>query len=348
MEIEKINSNKRWLVTGVAGFIGSHLLEVLLKNNQTVIGLDNFLTGKRENIDDVLTHLPQEQSKQFIFVEGDIRDYKTCCDVTKDVDYVLHQAALGSIPRSLKDPLTTNEVNVTGFLNMLRASEENKVSRFVYASSSSVYGDAQELPKIEDRTGRLLSPYATSKMANELYGHAFYHCYGIPTFGLRYFNVFGPRQDPTSMYAAVIPLWISSLIKQQPCYINGDGSNSRDFCYVDNVVQANLKAALCENPQAYGEVFNVAFGKRTNLLELYSFIKAYLGIHKDLPPLHRENRPGDIRHSLADIDKARHLLGYNPSYSLEEGLKITVEWFKKRSEGSDFHNASIAKMATLV
>lgn len=323
------NLKKTWLVTGVAGFIGSHLTETLLKNNQKVIGLDNFLTGKKENIEDVISQIPQDKLNNFTFIEGDIRDYKTCCDATKDVDYVLHQAALGSIPRSLKDPLTSNDVNVTGFLNILRASAENKVSQFVYASSSSVYGDSQDLPKVESNIGNLLSPYATSKRTNELYGQVFYRCYGIPTIGLRYFNVFGPRQDPNSVYAAVIPLWVRSLVDHQPCYINGDGLNSRDFCYIDNVVQANIKAALSQNSQAYGEVFNVAFGKRTTLLELYAFIKRYVVADENAQPIYRENRPGDVKHSLANINKAKELLEYNPAYSLEEGLKITVEWFKK-------------------
>lgn len=318
--------NKIWLVTGVAGFIGSHLLETLLQNNQQVVGLDNFLTGKSKNIDDVLLSLPKEKTKNFTFVEGDIRNFKTCDEVTKGVDYVLHQAALGSIPRSLDNPLATNDINVGGFLNILRAAEQNKVSRFVYASSSSVYGDAQELPKIESHVGNLLSPYATSKRTNELYGQAFYHCYGIQTIGLRYFNVFGPRQDPKSMYAAVIPLWIQSLIKDQPCYINGDGLNSRDFCYVDNVVHANIRAALTQNSQAYGDVFNIAFGERTNLLDLYALIKEYLGVDEKVLPIHREKRPGDIVHSLANVEKARQLLGYHPLHSLEDGLKITTSW----------------------
>lgn len=323
---EFANCNKTWLITGVAGFIGSHLLETLLKNDQRVIGLDNFLTGKKKNIDNVLIQLPKEKTDNFTFVEGDIRNFKTCCEVTKGVDYVLHQAALGSIPRSLNDPLTTNEINVGGFLNILLAAEQNKVSRFVYASSSSVYGDSQALPKIEDNIGNLLSPYATSKRTNELYAHVFYRCYEIPTIGLRYFNVFGPRQDPTSMYAAVIPLWVSSLMNGQPCYINGDGLNSRDFCYVDNVVQANIKAALTQNPQAYGEVFNIAFGERTNLLELYAFIKECLQIDKSIQPVYREPRAGDVKHSLANVDKAKNLLGYDPHYSLKDGLKITAEW----------------------
>lgn len=321
------DSSATWLVTGVAGFIGSHLLETLLKNGQQVVGLDNFLTGKKENIADVLERLPSEKSKDFTFVEGDSRDYKTCSAITKGVDYVLHHAALGSVPHSLKDPLTTHDINVTGFLNILRASEDNKVSRVVYASSSAVYGDDPTLPKEEAHLGALLSPYAASKRMNELYGQMFSRCYELPTIGLRYFNVFGPRQDPDSPYAAVIPLWIRSLIKTQPCYINGDGSTSRDFCYVEDVVQANIKAALCQNPQAYGDVLNIGCGKRTTLLELYSLIKSELGLGDDVPPLYRETRPGDIRHSFANIEKARNLIGYDPVYSLEEGLNLTIPFY---------------------
>lgn len=322
----KQKPKKTWLITGVAGFIGSHLLETLLKNDQVVVGLDNFLTGKKENIKNVLDSLPQEKSKNFTFIEGDIRDDKTCVHATKNVNYVLHQAALGSVPRSLKDPLTTNDVNVTGFLNILKASQENQVERFVYASSSSVYGDSETLPKVEHTIGEPLSPYATSKRTNELYGRTFYHCYKIPTIGLRYFNVFGPRQDPESMYAAVIPLWILSLLRQEPCYVNGDGLNSRDFCYIDNVVQANIKAALTQNSQAFGEVFNVAYGKQTNLLALYELIRSALEC--EVAPMHRDSRPGDVKHSLANIEKVKELLNYHPSHSLEEGLQKTVNWFK--------------------
>src|SRR3990167_3049718 len=272
------NTHKTWLVTGVAGFIGSHLLEFLLKRNQKVIGLDSFITGKKDNIDNVMLGLPEENKKNFLFVEGDIRDLKICHEVTQGVDYVLHQAALGSIPRSLKDPLTTNDINVTGFLTLLHAAQKNKVARFVYASSSSVYGDSPDLPKVEEKTGKLLSPYAASKKIDELYGQALYKCYGIPTIGLRYFNVFGPRQDPESVYAAVIPLWANSLLKEQPCYINGDGLHSRDFCYIENVVQANIKAALTDNHKAFGDVFNIACGKRTTLLQLYSLLNEFLEI----------------------------------------------------------------------
>ncbi|MBX9620636.1 MAG: SDR family oxidoreductase [Alphaproteobacteria bacterium] len=326
---QKECQNKSWLLTGVAGFIGSNLLEFLLKNDQTVIGLDNFLTGKRENLKSVLEKLSPQQIKSFTLVEGDIRDDKLCHEVSKNVDYVLHQAALGSVPRSLKDPQTTNDVNVTGFLNILRASQENKVSKFVYASSSSVYGDSPHLPKVEEQIGNPLSPYAVSKRTNELYGEVFTHCYGIPTIGLRYFNVFGPRQDPESMYAALIPLWVTALLKGKPCYINGDGFNSRDFCYVENAIEANLKAAVTQNREAFGTVFNVAYGAQTNLHEVYALIKTYLEIQGEIQPLYREERPGDVKHSLANIDKAKALLGYCPSYSFKEGLKYTVEWFKK-------------------
>lgn len=326
----KDNQKKAWLVTGCAGFIGSNLFEALLKNDQVVVGLDNFSTGKKDNIQDVIGGLTEAQGKNFTFIEGDIRDDKLCREVTKNVDCVLHQAALGSVPRSLKDPITTNEVNVTGFLNVLRASQENKVPKFVYASSSSVYGDSQDLPKSENKLGKPLSPYAASKRANELYGEAFSSCFDIATIGLRYFNVFGPRQDPESMYAAVIPLWILALLKGEPCYINGDGSHSRDFCYVENVIEANIKAALKQNSQSFGQVFNVAFGKQTTLRDLYFLTREYLGLPKELQPIFREERPGDVKHSLANIDQAKALLDYDPAYSFEDGLKLTVEWYKKQ------------------
>lgn len=319
---------KTWLVTGASGFIGSHLLEALLKNHQKVIGLVNFFAGRRDQFDDFLSQLPKEKLKNFSLVIGDIRDYKTCLEVTKNVDFVLHQAALGNIPQSIKDPLIVNDVNVTGFLNILRASAENKVSRFVYASTSYVYGDAQD-PNAEDKIGNLLSPYAVSKRTNELYGQVFYRCYGIPTLGLRYFNVFGPRQELTSLHASVIPLWIHALLKQEPCLINGDGLHTRDFCYVDNVIQANIKAALTQNSQAFGEVFNVASGKRTTLLELHALIKTFMGGCEGSKLIHRDDRPGDIKHLFASIDKAKDILGYHPTHSLEDGLKITIEWIKK-------------------
>lgn len=315
---------QKWLVTGAAGFIGSHLIETLLKNNQKVIGFDNFSTGKKENLHLVLSQLSPSLRQNFTFIEGDIRNYNTCLEATKDIDFVLHQAALGSVPRSIKDPLTTNDVNVTGFLNILFASTEHKVSRFVYASSSSVYGDSPDLPKIESRIGNLLSPYATSKRVNELYADVFLKTYGLQTIGLRYFNVFGPRQDPESLYAAVIPLWINSLLNNKPCYINGDGTNSRDFCYIDNVVQANIKAALCEKTEAYGQNFNIAFGERTNLNELFNIISNLINKDSHYVPNYREKRPGDVAHSLADITKAKEILSYNPTHSIMQGMELTV------------------------
>jgi len=308
---------KTWLITGAAGFIGSHLVEALLRHNQRVIGLDNFLTGKRENIQDSLT------SPDFTFIEGDIRDYATCLSASQNVDYVLHQAALVSVPLSLEDPLTTHEINVTGFLNILLAAKTQEVARVIYASSSAVYGDAVAPSQVESAPAICLSPYATSKRMDELYGEIFYRCYGLSTVGLRYFNVYGPRQDPKGAYAAVIPLWIDSLRTHTPCYINGDGSHSRDFCYVEDVVQANIAAALSPNPQIHGEVYNVASGASTTLLELYALLQKVLELPK-LPPLHRPNRPGDIQHSLANIEKAMQMLGYQPSYSLEEGLRRMV------------------------
>lgn len=324
MTLEK----KRWLITGAAGFIGSHLLEALLKADQIVVGLDNFITGKRENINDVLDSVSEEQRKNFTFIEADIRDFQACQDATKNIDYVLHQAALGSVPRSVKDPITTNDINVTGFLNIIRASELNNVSRFVYASSSSVYGDSEALPKKEDVLGTPLSPYAVSKRTNELYADAFFNSYNMEVVGLRYFNVFGPRQDPESMYAAVIPLWIKSLLEGTPCYINGDGKNSRDFCYIENVIQANINAALTSNKGVAGQVFNIAFGESTNLLQLFDMLKMNLELPEEVNPIHREPRIGDVIHSLADIQKAKSFLGYSPSHSISSGLKITTEWFR--------------------
>ncbi len=324
----KLTQQYSWLITGVAGFIGSHLLETLLKHNQKVIGLDNFATGKKANLEDVLNKLTKTQQDNFTFIEGDIRDLSTCEKAVKGVDYVLHQAALGSVPRSLKDPITTNDVNVTGFLNMIRAAQESQVKCFVYASSSSVYGDSPELPKVEAKVGTPLSPYAVSKKINELYANVFTRCYGLPTIGLRYFNVFGPRQDPESLYAAVIPLWIKSLLQGESCYINGDGLYSRDFCFVNNVVQANIKAALSDNSKAYGEVFNIAFGERTTLLELFDMIRENAGLNDKIKPQHREIRPGDVPHSLANLDKSKDLLKYDPQYSVHEGMKITVASYK--------------------
>lgn len=313
-----------WLITGVAGFIGSNLLEFLLKNDQVVVGLDNFATGYQKNLDEVLKTLTTKQKSNFIFVEGDIRnlsDVKKCFN--SQIDLVLHQAALGSVPRSIKTPLETNSVNVDGFLNILKTSVDHKVKKFVYASSSSVYGDSPHLPKKEDVIGMPLSPYAVSKRTNELYANAFSRCYDIQTIGLRYFNVFGPRQDPNGPYAAVIPLWIDSLLKDKPVYINGDGETSRDFCYIENVVQANIKAALSTNPEAANQVYNVACGQRTTLNELFALLRENLN-KPSAQPEYREFRAGDVRHSHASIEKIASLLKYSPTRLIEEGIKVLV------------------------
>lgn len=326
---------KVWLITGVAGFIGSHLLECLLRNNQHVVGLDNFSTGRADNLREVLSRVGTAQRDRFRFLEGDIRNLSTCEEVCTGVDYVLHQAALGSVPRSVEDPISSNDTNVSGFLNILVASRKKKVKRFVYASSSAVYGDDPGLPKTEGQTGQPLSPYAVTKAVNELYASVFLRTYGVETIGLRYFNVFGPRQDPLGAYAAVIPRWIMNMCDNQIPFINGDGSASRDFCYVENVVQANLLAATTANTDAIGRFLNIAVQRRTTLLELFEVIRCNL--LPDFPhlagmrPCHREVRLGDIPHSLADISDARSFLGYEPSHSLEEGMKPTVEWFKHRS-----------------
>lgn len=321
---------KTWLVTGVAGFIGSNLLETLLKLDQTVIGLDNFSTGYQKNLDEVQTLVNSEQWARFHFIEGDIRDLETCKDACAGVDYILHQAALGSVPRSVADPITTNAANVTGFLNMLVAARDAQVQRFVYAASSSTYGDHPGLPKVEDRIGKPLSPYAVTKYVNELYADVFGKTYGTQSIGLRYFNVFGPRQDPDGAYAAVIPKWISSLIKGEPVYINGDGETSRDFCYINNVVQANLLAATAAHADAVNQVYNVAVGDRTTLKELFALLKSNLAQHRVNPetqPTYRDFREGDVRHSLADISKANILLGYQPSHTIGEGLKASIDWY---------------------
>lgn len=326
---------KTWLVTGVAGFIGSHLLYELLGLNQKVIGLDNFSTGFEKNINDVKSNLPSHQWKNFKFIKGDIRDIKICQQAVAKVDYVLHQAALGSVPRSIKDPLATNDNNVTGFLNILTAAKEAGVESFVYASSSSVYGDHPDLPKVEEKIGKQLSPYAVSKYVNELYASVYFSNYKMNTVGLRYFNVFGARQDPDGPYAAVIPLWVSALIENKPVFINGDGSTSRDFCYVANAVQANILAATSKNEKKSGTVFNVACEKKTTLVELYELLKAKLV--KDYPFLKehkasfREFRAGDIMHSLANTSKAKKILGYNPTHYINEGLDEALAWYKSSS-----------------
>jgi UDP-N-acetylglucosamine 4-epimerase len=329
---EQLKQNpKTWLVTGVAGFIGSNLLEELLKLNQKIIGLDNFATGHRYNLEQVKDVVSKEQWEGFTFVEGDMTDFTTCHAVTKDVDIVLHQAALGSVPRSIDNPIVTNHANITGFLNMLTAAKDNGVKRFVYASSSSVYGDSQELPKVEEKTGNVLSPYAVTKMTNELYANVFHKCYGMETIGLRYFNVFGKRQDPNGAYAAVMPKWISQMLKGEDVYINGDGETSRDFTYIDNVVQMNILAGLTKNPSAFGQAYNTAAGGRETLNNLFKAIKNGLESNiKDLnvpEPIYRDFRPGDIRHSNANIDKAKKLIGYIPTHTLEEGLVESINWY---------------------
>src|SRR5690606_16184178 len=313
------------LVTGGAGFIGSNLCNELLNNNNKVICLDNFSTGKKENIDTFLNH------PDFTLIEGDIRNISTCKHACKSVDYVLHQAALGSVPRSINDPVTTNEVNVSGFLNMLVASRDAGIKRFIYAASSSTYGDSESLPKIEENIGKPLSPYAITKYVNELYAEIFYKTYGLNTIGLRYFNVFGRRQDPNGAYAAVIPKFVLQFINHQSPMINGDGSYSRDFTYIDNVVQMNLRAMTTPNNNALNQVYNVAFGERTSLNELVQLLKEYLSDYdpeiSKIEIKYGPNRQGDDPHSLASIDKAKKLLGYTPEFGIEAGLKKAVEWY---------------------
>jgi UDP-N-acetylglucosamine/UDP-N-acetylgalactosamine 4-epimerase len=322
---------KAWLVTGVAGFIGSNLLETLLKLKQKVIGLDNFSTGFQHNLDEVRTLVTSEQWQNFTFIEGDIRNPETCTGACAGVDYVLHQAALGSVPRSIEDPITTNENNITGYLNMLVAARDAQVQRFVYAASSSTYGDHPDLPKVEDRIGRPLSPYAVTKVVGELYADVFAKTYNFRTIGLRYFNIFGRRQDPNGAYAAVIPKWFAGLIKDEPVYINGDGETSRDFCYIDNCVQANLLAATVADDAAANQVYNIAFGERTTLNELYALIKDRVAATnpavEHAAPQYRDFRAGDVRHSLADISKAKELLGYAPQFSVVQGLDQAAGWY---------------------
>lgn len=315
------------LVTGGAGFIGSNLIEALLKQDNYVVCLDNLSTGKKENIDPFFTF------KNFKFIEGDIRNVEDCQEAVKDIDFVLHQAALGSVPRSINDPKTTNDVNISGFLNMLNAAKDAKVKRFVYAASSSTYGDHPDLPKEEDKIGNPLSPYAVTKYVNELYAKVFADTYGIETIGLRYFNVFGKRQTPDGAYAAVIPKFVKALIDKQSPIINGDGSHSRDFTYIDNIIQINQLAAITSNPQAINTVYNVACGENTSLTELFNVLVEYLSVYdndiKDVKAIYGPPRQGDVKHSLASIDKAKSLLGYEPKYFFNEGLKESVEWYWK-------------------
>lgn len=320
-----------WLVTGVAGFIGSNLLETLLTLNQKVVGLDNFATGHAYNFDKVKASVSDQQWAGFRFIEGDIRDLQTCHQACSEVDYVLHQAALGSVPRSLSDPITTNESNISGFLNMLVASRDAEVKRFVYAASSSTYGDHPGLPKVEEKIGNPLSPYAVTKLVNEHYAQVFARCYDFNTIGLRYFNIFGRRQDPNGAYAAVIPKWVASMIDQEDVFINGDGETSRDFCYIDNAVQANLLAATATNPDACNQVYNVAVGDRTSLNQLFTKIRDILAQRfsylSDIAPVYRDFRAGDVRHSLANIDKAQKLLGYQPTHNIDQGLSEAMSWY---------------------
>lgn len=344
-----MNNQHTWLITGVAGFIGSNLLETLLGLNQRVVGLDNFATGHQRNLNEVQSVVTPIQWANFRFIHGDIRKFSDCQRAMSfstsfenmggirrgtqgnyPVEYVLHQAALGSVPRSIADPITTNETNISGFLNMMVAARDAKVKRFVYAASSSTYGDHPGLPKVEDKIGRPLSPYAITKFVNELYADVFARTYGFNTIGLRYFNVFGPRQDPYGAYAAVIPKWISCMIKNEPVVINGDGATSRDFCYVDNVRQINLLAATRENPEAVNQVYNVAVGDRTTLKQLFNALKENLDTHNiqyKREPVLRDFRPGDVRHSLADITKGRRLLGYVPHYTIHAGIAHAMPWY---------------------
>ena len=322
---------RRWLVTGAAGFIGSHLLEQLLIAGQHVTGLDNFCTGKRANLDEVRRIVGASAWSRHRFIEGDIGDPKACAQACEGASVVLHQAAIGSVPRSIADPMETHRANLTGFLEILIAARNAGAKRFVYACSSSTYGDSPSLPKVEDSIGRPLSPYAVTKYANELYADVFSRSYGIQTMGLRYFNVFGPRQDPEGAYAAVIPRWFDTMLEGEACVINGDGETSRDFCFVANVVQANLRAALVQDTAALNQIYNIAVGGRTTLRQLHGEIAAALGrVRPDLPivpPRMADFRAGDVRHSVADISKARALLGYRPTQTITEGLTEAVEWY---------------------
>lgn len=330
---ELTNQPKVWLITGAAGFIGSNLVERLLSLGQTVVGLDNFSTGHRANLEDVLDSQPADARARFRMVEGDIRDLNACRDVCEGADFILHQAALGSVPRSIGDPVTTAEVNFNGFLNLLVAAKDAKVKRLVYASSSSVYGDATKLPQVEEHTGRVLSPYAATKAADEMFASVFQRTYGLETVGLRYFNVFGRRQDPNGPYAAVIPRWVTSLLDGGTCHIYGDGQTSRDFCYIENVLQANLLAAALPSPEVSDQVYNIACGRSASLVELFMLIRAGLAEYREeiatVEPAFDPFRPGDIRHSQADIGKARRLLGYEPTHYLADGLGEALPWYAR-------------------
>ena len=323
------NSPRRWLVTGAAGFIGSNLIEQLLKNNQTVVGLDNFATGHRRNLDEVQSKVPSPLWRNFTAVEGDIRDQATCRKAVAGCDHVLHQAALGSVPRSIEDPYTTNNVNIGGFVNIIGASREAGVRSFVYAGSSATYGDSPTLPKVEHQIGNPLSPYAVTKYVNEIYADVFRRCYGLNTIGLRYFNVFGPRQDPDGAYAAVIPKWTAAMINGEEVRVNGDGETSRDFSFIANVVQANILAAL-SGAEAQGKVYNIAVGGNMTLNQLFGCLREALRehqVHYTREPLYLPFRPGDVRHSHADISLARKHLGYNPTHTAIEGIREAMPWY---------------------
>lgn len=325
-----VGAPKNWLITGVAGFIGSNLLEHLLKLDQTVVGLDNFATGHQYNLDEVQSLVTEAQWARFRFIKGDITSLAYCQSACVGVDYVLHQAALGSVPRSINDPITTNAANVTGFLNMLVAARDAGVQSFTYAASSSTYGDHPALPKVEDVIGKPLSPYAVTKYVNELYADVFARTYGFKATGLRYFNVFGQRQDPNGAYAAVIPKWAAAMIADESVFINGDGETSRDFCFIENAVQANLLAATAPE-QARGEVYNVAVGDRTTLNILFDSLKhslATISCPYDKPPVYREFRDGDVRHSQASVDKAKDKLGYEPEFRIQEGISKAMPWYR--------------------
>jgi UDP-N-acetylglucosamine 4-epimerase len=325
------NAPRKWLITGAAGFIGCNLLQTLLELDQYVVGFDNFATGHRRNLQEVERAVTPDQWERLNFIEGDIRDSVACRQACHGTDFVLHQAALGSVPRSLEDPITTNSVNVGGFLEMMAAARSAGVKRFVYAASSSTYGDHPGLPKLESVIGKPLSPYAVTKYANELYADVFASSYGFPSIGLRYFNIFGARQDPNGPYAAVIPKWIAAMIHNEPVYINGDGETSRDFCYVANAVQANLLAATASDPAAVNQVYNIAVGQRTSLNELFENLRARLAPRfphlAAAKPTYRDFRAGDVRHSLADISKANRLLGYEPTHRVRDGLAEAMEWY---------------------
>ncbi len=327
-------TERTWLVTGAAGFIGSNLLEALLSLGQRVVGLDNFATGFQHNLDQVEEAVGPEAWARFRFIEGDIRSLDTCREACRGAAIVLHEAALGSVPRSIDDPIASHDTNVTGFLNMLVAARDARVERFVYAASSAAYGDHPGLPKVEQTIGRPLSPYGAGKHMNELYADVFGRCYGLESIGLRYFNVFGPRQDPDGAYAAVIPKWIAAMLRGETVYINGDGETARDFCFIENVVQANLLAATVERPEAANQVYNVAVGEQTSLNELFGVLGRLLALNDPdftpARPVYRDFRPGDVRFSRADISKAAGLLGYRPELRVGEGLERAIDWYVDR------------------